>query len=90
MVKRDRNSYEGWTNQGLALEKLGERKQAFAAFAKAVSINAAYKPATEGMRRTQSGSAASTPARRAGRGRLRKASAERQPSPRYLHRRGRR
>ena len=58
VVKRDRNSYEGWTNQGLALEKLGERKQAFAAFAKAVSINAAYKPATEGMRRTQSGSAA--------------------------------
>ena len=37
VVKRDRNSYAGWTNQGLALEKLGERDKAFAAFAKAAA-----------------------------------------------------
>ena len=58
VVKRDRNSYEGWTNQGLALEQLGERQKAFAAFARASTLNANYAPAREGMRRTAgSGSA---------------------------------
>ena len=41
-VTRDRNSYAAWTNQGLALEKLGDRERAFAAFAKAANINPNY------------------------------------------------
>jgi hypothetical protein len=40
VVKRDKDSYEGWTNQGLALEQLGERQKAFAAFARAATLNA--------------------------------------------------
>ena len=52
MVKRDRNSYTGWTNQGLALEKLGERDKAFAAFSKAAALNPNYRPALDGMKRT--------------------------------------
>ena len=52
VVKRDKDSYEGWTDQGLALEKLGERDKAFAAFAHAAAINPNYTPARDGMRRT--------------------------------------
>ncbi len=52
VVKRDRNSYAGWTNQGLALEKLGQRDKAFAAFAKAAALNPNYRPAIDGMKRT--------------------------------------
>ena len=54
-MKRDKNSYEGWTNQGLALEQLGERQKAFAAFARAANLNPNYSPAIEGMRRTAQG-----------------------------------
>jgi Tfp pilus assembly protein PilF len=52
-VKRDRQSFTAWTNQGLALERLGDRQQAYAAFARAASLNPNYQPAAEGMRRTQ-------------------------------------
>lgn len=55
VVKRDRNSFEGWTNEGLALEKLGERQKAFAAFAHAANLNPNYGPATEGMHRNATG-----------------------------------
>ena len=55
VVKRDKESYEGWTNQGLALEQLSERAKAFAAFARASSLNPNYAPAREGMRRTSPG-----------------------------------
>jgi Tfp pilus assembly protein PilF len=51
-VKRDRSSYLAWTNQALALEQLGEREKAFAAFARAANLNPSYQPAREGMRRT--------------------------------------
>ena len=51
VVKRDKDSYEGWTYQGLALEKLGLPDKAFAAFARAASLNPNYAPAAEGMRR---------------------------------------
>jgi tetratricopeptide (TPR) repeat protein len=51
-VKRDKDSYTAWTYQGLALEKLGIRDKAFAAFAHASSLNPSYRPAQEGMRRT--------------------------------------
>ena len=51
-VKRDRDSYQAWTNQGLALEQLGDRQKAFAAFARAASLNPSYQPAKDGMRRT--------------------------------------
>jgi ribosomal protein S6E (S10) len=54
VVKRDRDSYEGWTNQGLALEKLGEHQKAFAAFARASNLNPGYRPAKDGMRRNAS------------------------------------
>ena len=51
-MKRDRNSYQAWTNQGLALEQLGERQKAYAAFARAANLNPKYQPAKDGMRRT--------------------------------------
>jgi Tfp pilus assembly protein PilF len=51
-VKRDRSSFQAWTNQGLALEQLGDRQKAFAAFARASSLNPNYQPAKDGMRRT--------------------------------------
>jgi Flp pilus assembly protein TadD len=51
-VKLDRNSYIAWTNQGLALEQLGDRQKANAAFARAANLNQTYQPAREGMRRT--------------------------------------
>ena len=51
-VKRDRQSFQAWTNQGLALEQLGDRQKAFAAFARAASLSPNYQPAKEGMRRT--------------------------------------
>ena len=51
-VKRDRHSFHAWTNQGLALEQLGDRQKAFAAFARAASLNPNYQPAKDGMRRT--------------------------------------
>ncbi|MEI9901519.1 MAG: tetratricopeptide repeat protein [Hyphomicrobium sp.] len=49
-IKRDGDSYEAWTNQGLALEKLGEKRKAYAAFAHAANLNPNYRPAKEGMR----------------------------------------
>lgn len=52
VVKRDKDSFEGWTNQALALERLGEIQKAFAAFARAHNLNPNYRPAAEGMRRT--------------------------------------
>jgi tetratricopeptide (TPR) repeat protein len=52
VVKRDKNSYEGWTNQALALEKLGEPGKAFNAFARASTLNPNYRPAKDGMKRT--------------------------------------
>jgi Tfp pilus assembly protein PilF len=52
-VKRDRSSYKAWTNQGLALEALGDPQKAFAAFSRAANINSSYQPARDGMRRTQ-------------------------------------
>ncbi len=55
MVKRDAKSFEGWTNQGLALERIGETQKAFAAFAHAANLNPGYAPATEGMHRTAQG-----------------------------------
>ena len=55
VVKYDKNSFEGWTNQALALEQLGEREKAFAAFARAANLNPGYAPAAEGMRRTAAG-----------------------------------
>ena len=51
-VKLDRSSYAAWTNQGLALERLGDRERAFAAFAKAANLNPSYGPAKDGMKRT--------------------------------------
>jgi tetratricopeptide (TPR) repeat protein len=51
VVKRNRNSYEGWTGQGLALEKLGEYQKAYAAFARAASLNPKYQPAKDCMNR---------------------------------------
>ncbi len=51
-VRRDAHSFRGWTNQALALEQLGEREKAFAAFARAASLNPSYQPAKDGMRRT--------------------------------------
>ena len=63
-VKRDRSSYNAWTNQGLALEALGERQKAFAAFARAANLNSGYQPAKDGMRRTQGGRGLRTPAYR--------------------------
>ena len=51
-VKLDRDSYIAWTNEGLALEQLGEREKANAAFARAANLNQNYAPAREGMRRT--------------------------------------
>ena len=51
-MKLDRESYISWTNQGLALEQLGERQQANAAFARAANLNPKYEAAREGMRRT--------------------------------------
>ena len=47
-IKRDKNSYEAWTNEGIVLEKMGEREKAFAAFAHASNINPRYAPATRG------------------------------------------
>ena len=44
VVRRDKHSYQGWTDQGLALEKLGERDKAFAAFAHAAAINSELRP----------------------------------------------
>jgi Flp pilus assembly protein TadD len=58
VVKRNKNSFEGWTNQGLALERLGETEKAFAAFARAANLNPNYKPAADGMRRTSPGGSA--------------------------------
>ena len=55
VVKRDKNSFEGWTNQGLALEHLDQRQKAFAAFARAANLNPSYKPAIEGMHRNAQG-----------------------------------
>lgn len=52
VVRRDKDNYQGWTNQGLALEKLGERDAAFNAFARAQQLNPSYAPARDGMRRT--------------------------------------
>jgi hypothetical protein len=52
-VKRDGRSHIAWTNQGLALEQLGEKQKAFAAFARAANLNPKYQPAKDGMRRTQ-------------------------------------
>ena len=54
-MKRDKDSYTAWTNQGLALEKLGERQKAFAAFSRAANLNPNYGPARDGMRRTTGG-----------------------------------
>ena len=51
-VKLDRNSFQAWTNQGLALEQLGKRQKANAAFARAANLNPTYQPAKDGMRRT--------------------------------------
>jgi hypothetical protein len=58
VVMRDMNSVEGWTNQGLALEKLGKPAMAHDAFAFAASVNPKYQPAVEGVRRTASAAAA--------------------------------
>ena len=52
-VKRDSDSHIAWTNQGLALEQLGEKQKAFAAFARAANLDPKYQPAKDGMRRTQ-------------------------------------
>lgn len=52
VVRRDKDNYQGWTNQGLALEKLGERDAAHNAFARAQTLNPSYAPARDGMRRT--------------------------------------
>ena len=57
-LKRNRDSYIAWANQGLAFEKLGDRDRAFAAFAKAANMNPNYAPAKEGMRRTAPGKSA--------------------------------
>jgi Flp pilus assembly protein TadD len=51
-VKLDKNSFQAWTNQGLALEQMGQRQEANAAFARAAGLNPAYQPAKDGMRRT--------------------------------------
>jgi Tfp pilus assembly protein PilF len=51
-LNRDKTSYLAWTNQGLALEQLGDKKQARAAFAHATQLNPKYAPARDGMRRT--------------------------------------
>jgi tetratricopeptide (TPR) repeat protein len=54
VVMRDMASYIGWTNQGLALEKLGQLDKANAAFVYAASVNPKYQPAVDGARRTAS------------------------------------
>jgi Tfp pilus assembly protein PilF len=51
VVKRNRNSYEAWTSQALALEKLGEYQKAYASFARAAALNPKYEPAKDGMKR---------------------------------------
>jgi len=43
---------QAWTNQGLALEQMGQRQEANAAFARVASLNPSYRPAKDGMRRT--------------------------------------
>ena len=53
IVKRDKDSWEGWTNQGLALEKLGETQKAYAAFTRAAYLNPNHRPAKDGVQRTK-------------------------------------
>jgi tetratricopeptide (TPR) repeat protein len=50
-ISRDRSDPQGWINQGLALEQLGEKRKAFDSFARAANLDPRSSDARAGMKR---------------------------------------